>query len=829
MAAGVAGALMSFGLAACVSTSPPGEDTGVDVSKPAVEISEATTANGPFLATGPDGTVTANWSENNDIVRRVSVDGGETFGVQQVVRTVSDLGNVAAGTQQPQPLAATIDEDGHTHLLIQVSDPLDANRSDIYYTDVERYALPVEKALMAGGHNLSGQGQLIVNAYDPRTQQWEPVNRTALGSGLFCDAGVPTAADADRRWDQGAAAYAGRVYETGGEDLSGTIATVQYLDPDRLIWLGESALPGPRAGHALVSDGTFLYAIGGRDASVALGTIARMDPSAGTSYLFDSVGTLLSCSAPASSPWVTLGPGLGVGRVYLDAVVVQRTSGERDLYVIGGETFAGNPLSNVDAFRMDPGGVLTPLAAPPQLPDPRSRHRAVAVGERIYVMGGTSDGTDVLDSVLVLDLASPSPAWLSIGSMPSPRREFVAAVLEGQVYAMAGRDNEGDSVLNTEVDRMDPGTETWTVEPDSTAASLPLGAAVAVVSEPSLPRNVSRQAANATQPALVRAPPPDPDHPEDGDLYVVWRNEAPVDVAEGEAPRTTSDVYLRRSTDNGATFFDPPVRLSGLGALASRNNNFSGNPTVAVGPNGLVHLAWIETGESGTPDQGRQELIYTNCAPNDFSETGLDCGASLLTFSAGGGTGPGAPPPGELKTPTIAVDEAGGVYLAWIDVDGTVPLATASANQAFALNVWFTYRLSIGTFATPVPIGEDLTSRMDELFPPGSVDDPVAEIAKLATRVNTPTIVTDGPGEVNVVWANNGEVRLRRSRDGGQTFLNEAAVAPLVSGDQRTVPGAVYDPVSDRVVTIWQTLSEGATGPADSVDSVVETRVVQPQ
>jgi len=79
------------------------------------------------------------------------------------------------------------------------------------------------------------------------------------------------------------------------------------------------------------------------------------------------------------------------------------------------------------------------------------------------------------------------------------------------------------------------------------------------------------------------------------------------------------------------------------------------------------------------------------------------------------------------------------------------------------------------------------------------------------------------------VWTNNGEVRLRRSRDGGQTFLNEAAVAPLVSGDQRTVPGAVYDPVSDRVVTIWQTLSEGATGPADSVDSVVETRVVQPQ
>jgi hypothetical protein len=263
--------------------------------------------------------------------------------------------------------------------------------------------------------------------------------------------------------------------------------------------------------------------------------------------------------------------------------------------------------------------------------------------------------------------------------------------------------------------------------------------------------------------------------------------------------------------------------------LSSRNNNFSGNPRAAVAPNGAVHTVWIETGETGTFDEGGQELIYTNCAPDDFSATGLDCGGSLLNFAAAGGIGPGAPPAGQMKTPTVAVDEAGGVYLAWIDTDGTVPLATASANRVYALNVWFTWRRTIGTFADPVPIGTDLTSRMDELFPPGTTADPVALVANLATRVNSPTIVADGAGEVNVLWANDSEVRLRRSRDGGLSFLTEAGVANLVSGAQRVGAGLVYDPVADRMIALWQTLTASETGPVGGVDSVVETRVIQPR
>jgi Kelch motif len=814
-------ALSASALAACVSTSAPSTDTGVDLDKAAVAISQSATANGPFPAAGPGGTVGVFWSQNdNQVRRRVSVDGGLTFSTEEVILDAGPLGNVTAGQQQPRPMSAVMDDAGHTHLLLQVSDPADATRSDIYYADVERYALPVEKALVAGGRNLSGQGQLAVVAYDPRTQQWEPVGRAALGSGLLCAAGAPAAADAGRRWDHAAAAFGGRVYVTGGSDLTGPLATVQYLDPARRTWLTEASLPGPRTGHALVSDGTYLYAVGGGDAAAALGSIARLDPAAGTGYTFGGDGTIAACTEPATSPWVTLAAGLGVGRVHLDAVVVERASGARDLYVIGGETFSGTPLTNVDAFRIDPGGVLTPLLPPlPPLPAPRSHHRAVAVGERIYVLGGTSDGTDVRDDALVLDLAAASPAWLSVPKMPAPRRDFTASVLMGKVYVMSGRDDLGPTAA---VDVLDPATETWEREPESTAPVLSMGAAAAVFSEPSLPRNLSRQSANATQPELVR-------DPASGDLYAVWRNEAPVAVAEGEAPRTTADVYLRRSMDGGVTFAETPVRLSALGVLSTHNNNFSGNPRVAVGPNGVVHVTWIETGEVGTFDQGGQELIYTNCAPDDLGETGLDCGADVLAFAAVGGTGADTPPAGQMKTPAIAVDAAGEVYLAWIDADGTVPTATASANRVFALNVYFTWRRTTGTFADPVAVGTDLTGRMDELFPTGSVTDPVAEVAKLATRVNTPTLVTDQAGEVNVLWANDSEVRLRRSKDGGRSFLIEVGVAPLVSGAQRQGPGMVYDPVADRLVALWQTLTASGLPAPNDIDSVLETRAVQPR
>jgi hypothetical protein len=814
----IGAALAALLLSACVSTTQEGNTTGVELAKANSQISTADDTNSPVLAAGPDGSLHVIWAEANQIRARVSMDGGETFGATQDLLAVNDLGNITAGRNQPRPLAAAIDDTGDTHLLIQVSDPVDGQRSDIYYTHVETYAQDTDKALVTGGQDLSGQAVSTVAAYDPRTRQWEPADRTALGTGLICDAGSPTAQDATRRWGHASATVGGTLYVAGGSDAAGPMDLVQAYDTTSRTWLTEPALPGPRTGHSLVSNGTYLYAFGGEDGSVALGSILRYDPTGGVVYAFDPSGAVTGCTLPASSPWTVLGATMPIGRTRLAAVGVTRQSGNFEIFVIGGQTFDGTPLTNVDAYRVATDGTLFAITPPPPLPEARAAHQAVAIGERLFVLGGTSDGSDIVDTVWTLNLADASPAWVELPPMPVPRRDHVAVVLSGKIYVLAGSSGAEPIAL---VDVYDPDLGVWRTDRESSSPGPAYESSVAVIREPSDPRNLSRQAANATQPALTR-------DPDTGDLYAVWRNEQEVTFGQFDT-RVVSDVYLTRSADGGDTFTETPVRLSALGPLASLNSNFSGNPTLAVAANHLIHMAWIETGEPSDPNGAGQDLVYTNCAPESTSEpNGIDCNGTILFFASVVG-GAGSPPAGTLRSPTIAVDDATGVYLAWVDQDGTVPIAQSSANRTYALNVYFASRRTNGTFTTPVPIGVPVASRQDELFPAGTVSDPVAAVAGLVTEVDLPVIAAYGEGQVNVLWTNDAEVRLRHSGDGGQTFLDEVGVAALASGTSRISPDLAYQGTvgtAGRMTALWQDLTAGAA--AGEVNSLVESRFVDP-
>jgi len=800
--------------AGCVSTSAGPNTTGVELAKDTTPISAADNANGPLLVPGPGGTLHVFWAEANEVLRKVSTDGGETFGPAESLLDVGLLGNITAGRNQPRPVAAVVDGFGDTHLLVQVADPADSQRSDIYYSHVETYAVPTDKAIVTGGRDLSGQALGATSVYDGRTRQWEAAIRPAAGAGLTCAAGLPAARDATRRWGHASAALGGKVYVSGGQDVAGLLTGVQAYDNVRGTWLEDSPLPGPRTGHALVSDGRYLYAVGGRDAGAALDSILRFDPAGDVTYTFDASGAVTGCAEPGTSPWTPLAAFLPVGRTRLAVVGVARSSGDFEIHVLGGETFAGNPQATTDAFRVEADGSLTAIAPLPPLPGPRSRHEAVAVGERIFVLGGTSDGSDILDTVYTIDLAAASPAWQPAAAMPEPRRDHAAVVLGGEVYVLGGTAGQGPIAL---VDVYDPATDTWRTDPESAAPAASADGAAAVVSEASFPRNLSRQAANATQPALTR-------DPDSGDLYAVWRNEQEVAFGQFET-RVTSDVYLTRSADRGATFSAAPVRLSGLGPLAAYNSNFSGNPQVAIGAGNLIHLAWIETGEPGSTATQGQDLIYTNCAPDDAVADGIACGDTLLFFPSAPGED-GDPPAGTMRSPSLATDAVGGVYLAWVDRDGTVPIARQSAIRTYALNVYFTHRLSTGGFATPAPLGVRLASRQDELFPEGTVSDPVAAVASLATRVDVPRVAAWGDGQVNVLWTNDSEARLRRSRNGGRTFLDEVGVAGLASGVSRIGPDLAYDAAANRLIALWQDLSAGAA--VNEVNSLVETRFIDP-
>lgn len=943
-------------LAACVSTSPSYQETGVDLSPDTNLIVDSLSATGPVLTAGADGSVHAMWAEGNMVYRKVSTDGGETFGPTELVDDFNLLGNITTGVNHPRPVSAVVDAFGETRLIVQVSDPQTIIGSrlpaDIFYTHVEAFAVPVEKALVTGGVDLTGQPTNNSDVYDPRTQQWEPVPHSNFTAGLVCkdnfidddgdlvdnandncpntpnpaqtdtdgdnvgdacdncptnanlgqinsdgdtlgnacdncplvanqdqaDANsngigdacevgftddadgdtitdyvdncpfvvnenqgdlnsngigdaceTPDETDAMGRWNHGMATLGDRVYKVGGENPFGPQKQVQYFDNTIGFWFEESPLPVARTGVAVAASNGFVFAIGGATAATELDSILRLDPTAGIDYTLDAGKAIQSCVPPPASPWLLMAATpLNTARSHAGAVVVSRPFGDDEIYVIGGEA-GGVPLADIDAFSVTAGGALNALPPTvPNLPAPRSGHAVVAVGEVIYVIGGTSDGTNTLDTVLALDLNNSAAGWVEKTAMPLPRVDHVAVPLNGLIHVLNGiTPPVGEDPASPPlpfVDVYDPVGDSWTTDPESPFRHAGAKSTAAVISGPSLPRNLSRQEDSASQANLAT-------DPVTGDLYVVWRNEKTL---EGEQFQNTvvSDVYLSRSSDS-ITFTDTPTRLSALGPLAPYENNHSNFPNLAVGPDRTIHLSWIETGAPGTQSEGVQDLIYTECAPvipgGSLTSNEIDCGTGVLGFPATGLRQGGGAPAALMASPSVAVDETGQVYLTWVDAAGLIPVATYSANKTPFSGVFFTRQKESGGFETPMLISTRPENRIDLPLDDFGVEDPQTILVNIATGTKRPRVVPNGDGEVNIIWSNGSEIRFRRSTNGGTTFLLETDLAgALAVGTERRDPDMIHDPSTGRLVAQWQTLQGKLVNYQVELVGEVFTRQVTP-
>jgi N-acetylneuraminic acid mutarotase len=92
------------------------------------------------------------------------------------------------------------------------------------------------------------------------------------------------------------------------------------------------------------------------------------------------------------------------------------------------------------------------------LPGRRAALGLVAVGEKLYVVGGVGDATD---RMWVYDLASDS--WADAPG-PTPREHLGSAASGGKIYALAGRGFGRGNVATVEA--FDPATGTWERLPD---------------------------------------------------------------------------------------------------------------------------------------------------------------------------------------------------------------------------------------------------------------------------------------------------------------------------------------------------------------------------
>jgi N-acetylneuraminic acid mutarotase len=222
-------------------------------------------------------------------------------------------------------------------------------------------------------------------------------------------------------------------------------------------WGFAPALPKAMGELAGVAVGNSMYAMAGLDD-------ADHTPY-GMVYRYDG-------AAPA---WTTM------RQMALPAHHIAVTAMGGKIYVFGGFVrpsafIAWQPIAN--AWEYDPQKDSWRALAP--LPRPRGSAQAVAVGGKIYVIGGAcsnardnpaapilrgSPAHTVVGYVDEYDAATDS--WRPRSPMPTPRNHYLAAEVGGKIYAVNGRIGAVFVTMSDVIDLVeeyDPATDQWTLK-----------------------------------------------------------------------------------------------------------------------------------------------------------------------------------------------------------------------------------------------------------------------------------------------------------------------------------------------------------------------------
>ena len=215
-----------------------------------------------------------------------------------------------------------------------------------------------------------------------------------------------------------------------------------------------ATLPEATASFGAVANGGWLYAYGGH-----------------ISYSTEAVsGRFFRLNLAHPEGWEDLPPGPAMQGMNLAAH-------KGAIYRIGGMEPRNKPgeksatFSVADCARFDPK--TRQWESLPPLPEPRSSHDVVVIGDKLIVVGGwTLKGPEPsvwLDTMEMMDLSAKKLEWKSV-KQPFKRRALIAAAHSGKMYVLGGFDEHGDVVR--EVSIYDPGTGNWSPGPP-----LPGGAA----------------------------------------------------------------------------------------------------------------------------------------------------------------------------------------------------------------------------------------------------------------------------------------------------------------------------------------------------------------
>ena len=167
------------------------------------------------------------------------------------------------------------------------------------------------------------------------------------------------------------------------------------------------------------------------------------------------------------------------------------------IYRVGGMQSVNEEGDKVDNWSTDQVARFDPATMSwtdmPPLPEPRSSHDVVVIGDRLYALGGwnmrgKNDRSIWHDYMDMLDLSQPNPRWVRI-PQPFHRRALIAAELDSRIYAIAGFYDHSEASL--EVDIYDPEVGAWSKGPMLPGAQRNGFAPAAVVHDRSIYTSVA--------------------------------------------------------------------------------------------------------------------------------------------------------------------------------------------------------------------------------------------------------------------------------------------------------------------------------------------------
>jgi len=245
----------------------------------------------------------------------------------------------------------------------------------------------------------------------------------------------------------GVAELDGLIYVLGG--ILGTRAigdNVQVYNPETNTW--RSAAPMPTALHhmGVATVNGNLYVVGGYFGN------------------FQPVDTLFEYN-PRVNRW-TERASLPTAKGGLIAVAIDGL-----IYATGGAR--GQSVDDLDVY--DPQtDQWTGLRS---MNGRRDHHAAAVIDDKIYVAGGRDQSNFTLDTMEVYD--PETNRWTELTNMPTGRSGNAAAALNGCLYVFGGEGNrQNQDGVFPEVERYDPGSDSWTSITPMEVARHGIGAAV---------------------------------------------------------------------------------------------------------------------------------------------------------------------------------------------------------------------------------------------------------------------------------------------------------------------------------------------------------------